>query len=190
MNAPISTLDAASMYRRKVTPNMPPYDAMIIKLNNNLVDEWEETVLKKIADKQCRVPCSKVHFSWSVFAEGKELWSRQQFQRYLPQIPDEVAVYWVNVFHTNSVEQLHSFGLGLLAYGWLLLSTAIREYFVKEKWEKVYSKSSDPQKWLALANDNSFLMSGKLYPFTLTEDKYKDIKEKYESMMRNRVAPQ
>ncbi len=190
MNAPVLVTDCAAMYRRRIKGNTPPYDATVLKLNNALVDEWETQVLQKLADKNGRVPASKVHFTWSVFAEGKELWTRQEHLLYIPEIPDSTANYWVTFFKEKSVEQLHATSMGLVYYGWTLFTTAIRQYFIREKWEKIYSKSKDPLEWIKVANSFGPLMNQTKLPFDTTKEMYDEMYEKFAAVMRYRIEPE
>ena len=189
LNEPIAIADAASLLRHQIRKNEKAYEAVLMKMNNNLVDRWYEEVLTKIADKSGRIPCGKVWPSWLVFLEGVYIGEYVKNLDKRPQITEEQIKWWLNFFTKATIEDLHVTGAPLVGEGWALLTMAIRHYFVREKWDKIYSKSNDPRVWDRLANENIGLSQGRPLPYNIDPDDWKDTAERVETFFKVQVKP-
>lgn len=148
-NTPIRISDAASMLRRQIDPNERPYTKTVLKLNNSLVDEWYETILKNICDTKGCIRAGQMWYEWQYFYIGKTI---KQFvesiENGLVMRPDKKAVdYWVKTLKESSVKTLSNMGSPLVGYGWKLIvdETFIRSYL--DKWDKIYSVADNPLTW-------------------------------------------
>jgi len=189
LNSPMKISDAASMYRRRIRPNEPPYDAEIKKLNNQSIDEWYERLLVKIADKSACVPAGRLTSALSYFLEGKEAISHQKYKDHLIKYSDEQAKYWINFFKDANMKQLYEAGTGVVATGWYIIRSAIRDRLIEAKWRAVYSQSTDPLVWDKLANDNPHVMNGRPTPFGLTLIDLNDMQSKVHAFLQNPIEP-
>lgn len=190
MNMPMKISDAASMLRKAIPKNDPPYTAEVKKLNNKRVDEWYERVLLKLADKDGTIPASRVYGCISYFVEGKEAASYQAHKAMMIEYPEAMVQYWIKTFKTASIKDLHEIGTGVVSNGWAIIRGAIRNYFAAEKWRLVYSKSEDPREWDRLANDNPHIMNGRPLPFGLVLEDITDMESKIQTLLRTPIQPQ
>lgn len=192
MNAPMLISDATSMYRTPIKDNTPPYQRSVISYFNKRVDEWGERVLYKLSDNSSRINAGVVHPSWSAFMEGKDFeplmahlaprtsdCKEDSPNGMIPVIEERIAMYWINLFKTRSVDELVLYGITTLELGWQVLMQALRQESSRQKYELVFGQSDDPSKWYSLANHNSQLMLGKILPFGLTPDIFNGMLEKF-----------
>lgn len=189
MNLPMKISDAASMCRRVVGRNDPPYEAEVKKLNNRRVDEWQERVLMKIADSSSSVQAGRVYGCLSYFLEGKEAVAYQKFKAHLITYPEEHVKFWIDFFKGAEMRDLYEAGSGVVATGWGIIKGAVRNHFVEEKWKAVYSQSEDPLAWDKLANDNPHVMNGRPMPFGLTTELLTDMNSKVHAFLTNPIEP-
>ena len=189
LNTPMSIEAAASMFRKKVGYNEKPYTQTIIKLNNQLVDRWYNEVLIKIADSKGMIHAGRVYPSWLIFYEGMEVYRARPFLDHLNHYTLEEIDYWVQFFTTKSLEDMVAAGSATISNGWQYLTGAIRYHFALQKWEHIYSKSTDPLAWDKEASKHSQLMRGEPAPYGLDKDKFSDAAEKVNTIMSNRIEP-
>lgn len=189
-NLPISIEDAASMLRKNISKNEKPYVAEVMKINNRLIDEWKKCVLVKIADKDGKVRSGRVAGSWLVFEEGKCIQKYMELRKdgLMPEYNMKAVDYWKDFFQELNVSEIKSHGWGVVAKGWSYLSSYIQDYYVLQKWERLYSKDDDPFYW----EKNHFLINGlskgEEHPFW-DEETLKDIHQKVSSVLGNPVKP-
>ena len=192
-NLPISTTDAASMLRRKVSRNAKPYTQITTELNNKLIDEWKERVLNKLADRRNTVPSGKVWSSWQLFLEGKgcEKYVELRDKGLIRHVDKEVLEFWLSFFKDRSIEEMHAYGVGVVNHGWSLVKSEMQMWYADEKWEKLYSKSRDPMDWEKEHFKYQDLISGKQLPSTFgwDEEILTDIHEKVGTVLFNQINP-
>jgi len=188
---PMLTSDAAAMLRRKVQTNDRPFIAETTKANNRLVDEWKEKVLDEISDSKGRVLANKVGESWQLFLEGKYVtkYSELREKGVICTIPEDVKDFWKEFFETLSPTEMHEYGSATVNYGWTLITTYIRMWFVDQKWEKLYSKSDDPLYWEKNHFPHNELLQGRTMPFWSPEE-MREIGQKVAAVLMNEVKPQ
>lgn len=186
---PISISDAASMLRKKIAKNCPPYTAAIIKKNNEFIDEWYETVLLKIANKQGNIDSGRVWPCWIIFSEGKEIKSFKKFEDKFEKIKENEIEYWIKFFRDQPIEELCKVGRNVIDAGWQTLAKAIRFYFGEEKYKLIYSQSDNPYEWDKLANKYPQLLKGNPMPFGLDPESYKDMAQKVNTILSIQVQP-
>lgn len=192
-SSPISIGNAASMFRYnlKKNRNERPYTVTARTLNNELVDEWKQKVLTRMANTKGEVMSSTVYHSLTVFLEGKEMLCRQKHVKNLPEISEDMAKYWCDFFRKSDVKEIHSIGTIMCRQGWDVLQTYIKTYYAKLKWDSVYSKSQDPYEWLKLSNEHPILFSHEraveLAPFELTPEDLKDMQDKVFTFLNARI---
>lgn len=189
-NLPILIEDAAAMLRRNVSRNERPYTADAIKINNRMVDDWKENVLKKMADSQGRVRSGRVAQSWLLYEEGKTIHSYMKLKKdgLIPDVDEKVAEFWKDFFENLEVSEMKHYGWGTVAKGWGILGNYIQDHFVQKKWEALYSRSEDPFFWEQNHSDIQDFLQGKPHPFW-REDQLKDIQHKVTSVLGTTVKP-
>ena len=178
-NKLISIEDAASMYRVRVRTNTPPYQAAMMRMNNRLVDEWKESVLRKYSKNTGKVQCAVIEPSWQRFYEGKQVIKLAELHAdgKIPSADPDVLEWWIKLFETSDIEDLHPYGSGLIHMGWKMVEDHIRVWSALQKYERVYSKSDDPYEWNTISQKNEGLFKGQELPFWGLE-KLNEIREK------------
>lgn len=189
MQMPMRISDAASMLRRTVSKNEPPYQVEIKKLNNQRVDEWYDLILLKIADKNASVPAGRVNGCLQYFLEGKELESYQKYKHQMVNYPEEMVNFWIDIFLKSNISELYEIGSGAISNGWNIIKGALRSHFAEEKWKIVYSKSKNPLEWDKLANDNPSVMNGRPMPFGLRLEDLKEMETKVRAILELPIEP-
>lgn len=188
-NVPISVTDASSMLRTKIQPNMRPYTLQVVKLNNRLVDDWEEKVLKKMADRRGTVPSGKVWPSWKLYFEGKGILEYVKIRNMIPRVTKDQLKFWTEFFHHSTLEEIHSCGVGVVSFGWDIIETELRSWNADQKWEKIFSKSEDPLEWEKMAPSHQSLLKGELFPFW-NQEILKTISEKVGTILHLQITPE
>lgn len=185
-NSTMLVSDAASMFRYPITRNMKPYDKAVTEGNNKLVDEWHNSVLKKIG-LQGRIAAGKVGPSWATFYEGKTVRQLGHHFDMLPRATQTQLDFWTHFFETKTIEELHASGLTMVSIGWALIMNELRLYAAQEKYDHVYH-DEDPLEWDKESAKHRDLMEGKKMPFW-DVDKFRDIQEKVMTILNLRVIP-
>jgi hypothetical protein len=188
---PMRITDATSMLRRVVSRNEKPFIAAVYKFNNSLIDEWETVVLKKISDSKGCIRAGQVWAEWNYFYDGK----------YLPTLieginagtivrpPADAVKYWVDIFTRLEVEELVAMHAANIGHGWKLIMDETFVRTVLEKWDLIYSKSTDPLEWRKLANENpKFWKQEQQSPFW-SIDELPDILEKIKTILGAPIVP-
>lgn len=191
-NMPMLVSDASSTLRRKVNSYDREYVKITTKLNNRLVDDWEDKVLRNIADDKGQVPSGRVWNSWQLFLEGHEIKQYQKLKEEgkIVDCPEEILDYWKDFFENKTPEEMHSYGTGAVSHGWGIIQNYFKTWFADKKWELLYSKfPDDPLAWEKNYYKHSDIIFGKVLPFW-TEDQLKDIHFKVGSVLFNTVKPQ
>lgn len=158
---------AASMLKQKISKNERPYSKKVMELNNERVEMWKETLLKKIS-KDSHLQAANVVFSWDVFAEADEVRSTMENIKYLPQPTEEQIQHWKNIFE-QPVEELYNLRSNVISQGWSIILQTIKLWGAKQKWERIYCSSSDPVVWYERSKRNLLLVRGEELPFWSNE---------------------
>jgi len=188
-NVPIAVTDASSMFRTRVHDNTPPYTVQVTKLNNRLVDDWEKKVLRKMADQRGMIPSGKVLPSWRLYYEGRGIQSYVKVRDMIPRHTKEQLDFWVKFFEDTSLEDLHSYGVGVVSFGWGIIENELRLWSANQKWDKLFSKTEDPLEWEKMAPSHRALLTGEVLPFwdLKTRDK---IAEKVGTVLSLQISSQ
>lgn len=188
MNNPISVRDAASMLRHPIKKNMKPYDFEVSKLNNRMVDEWEDKILRKIASDNGTVPCRVVWPSWQLYRDGLWIKNYMESLENTPSLSDEQLEYWKQFFENLEIEELHENGILAINNGWYFLNKVIQDHFIRQRWDKIFSQSNDPYEWFKLSEKHKELIQGTKLPFW-DQEYLKEVSEKIEAILRIQVRP-
>jgi hypothetical protein len=178
------------MLRKNISKNEKPYVAEVLKFNNRLVDEWKKTILVNIADNEGRLRSGKIAGYWMTFEEGKNIYKYMELKKQglLPEYDMKVVEFWKSFFQDLSISEMKDYGWAVVARGWAYLTSYFQDYYVVQKWEKLYSHDEDPLYW----EKNSYLISGlskgENHPLW-DEETLKDIHQKVNSILTNPVKP-
>lgn len=194
LNSPIRIGDAATMLRKRIPANEKPYTAEVLRQNNARVDEWQRSVLRKIANLDGCIPAGRVEGCLRYFIEGKEIYAIKKFRdtygEHLPEVDEATVKFWIDFIKKSSITDLYQTGGYVLTQGWGIIQNAITLHFSRRKWEEVYSQSDDPATWDKLANDHPHAMNNKQFPFGLDGDTLNDMRDKVMAVLRTPIQPQ
>lgn len=190
---PMRISDAVGMFRREINKNERPYTKAILLSNNTLLDEWENTILKKICNREGKIKAGQVWFEWQYFYTGKIIGSFiEHLEEGLVVRPSKERVdYWIKIFETSSIENLIKIGAPLVGYGWKLLLDDDYIDTMLNRWEKIYKNSNDPLDWRKLSNDYPKLWSENTTVISTRwdEETLKDIQQKVMTIIKTPVQP-
>lgn len=188
-NLPITTSDAAGMLRVRIPRNGRPYDCSVMKLNNARVDEWKENVLDKMSSNR-KVPAGIVWESWKLFDEGQSTLKLMEMIKCgaVPEVPEKVVEFWKTFFENSTVEEMHEYGSGTISTGWQLLTLHIKLWYVKEKYNALFSQSDDPLHWEKNHHKHTPILRGEVLPFW-DKETFKEISEKVRTILQIQVQP-
>ena len=183
----IKPSDAASMLRKQVKANTPPYQAAVTKMNNALVDEWKREVLDQVA-VDGTIDASMVWDSWSLFHEGKIITELMTLLKDgTLRVPSDGDIeYWRVYLAKASIEDLHKLGSATVALIWTEVNNYIRVWFAKQKWQRVYSKSSSPLAWEHLRVKERGLFHGEEFP-VWNKEQFEEVAEKVRTILTGDV---
>ena len=190
LNTPMKISDVASMLRKKVEPNGRPYSNICIKKNNELVDGFYANVLKKICDKNGCVPAGNVYQEWKWFFDGFEITRviKNMEKGLIVRGEPELIEKWSNIFSKLAVDEMFDMGKESLSEGWNILRSEARLKLCIEKWDAVYSLSTDPLDWRKLGNNNPKLWDDNRSAYGWDEDVERDVIQKMSSITSTNIS--
>src|SRR5688572_5945849 len=135
---PINIVDITGMLRRQIKKNDRPYQADMIRYNNSLVDNWEQQVLRFIANDKNEVRTMEVEMGLKIFIEGHELKNHFRNAHLLPKVDDEMVMTWIEKLKNGSIVELRNLGIHNLQHGLQIVVDAVRLRNAEMKWQKIY----------------------------------------------------
>lgn len=189
---PIKITDIVGMLKRQISANERPYVALIIKNNNEIIDEFHNKVLKCICTLEGTVPAGQAMVEWNYFYQGKitKYYIELLNNNLIPSYDETIIKKWIEIFTTKTVVELSEMGQVVVSLGWKLISDDEYRKKCVEMWEKIYSKSDDPMVWRKEANNHPKLWSSEfIYSFWTTEV-FQDVYQKYNVVMNVQIQPQ
>lgn len=189
MNSPMKIADAAAAYREPIGKNERPFDLIVKKKNNELVDEWKKSLLLPLADASGCVPAGRVNNCLMFFLEGKEMDMYKKYEDHLPKYDMDKAMFWLNIFRKSTIEEIHAMGRYVVGVAWNMIRGAIRDIMAEKRWDAVYSKTTSSLERDKLANDNPDAMNGRPFPLGIAPDEFVDIALKVETFLSRSIKP-
>ena len=175
-NIPCPIEEAANMLRVPLRKNEPPYTLAVKKLNNRLVDEYHDVILRPMANKKGTVPSGKVCIVWDAFQTGTQICNIVPIADMIVRPDAPQFSYWIR-FLRQDIDKLYQYGM-IITMVWGLVMSEIRHRVRLQKWERIYSH---PVKdWHRLFNKEKMLLMGELQlPCTdIGQEGLKEIEEK------------
>ena len=149
------------------------------KLNNKRYDFFHENILvPRSTDGKIR--CDEASMLWMVYEDAKEVLSTYDNLKYLRPIDEKLVQYWLNEFK-KGITDLHEYGVNVISSGYGIVIDYHRDWFTKEKYERIYSRGKTFDEWLELARKNDLFLQGQEMPFDIHS-----IREKVEIMLKIR----
>lgn len=150
------TSDAASMMRRRIRPNDPPYIVAIHKHNNKIVDSWKKEILDKVCNTEGKVQSNQIYQDWVCYFTGRYIDKFiDHYTRGLLLRPTEKMVdYWKDFFEHAEIQTMIEMGPTLIQQGWKVIIEENLISKLEDHHEKIYGQSNDPKRWKELYNDH------------------------------------
>jgi len=79
-----------------------------------------------------------------------------------------LAQYWIKEFE-KPIEELFLYGCNSISSAYGILIDYYRDWLVKEKYDRIYSKTTDFNEWVRLVDNNKTLMEGGDVPFNMAD---------------------
>lgn len=186
-DGPIDADSAASFFRVPIKQNDPPLDATVKKLNNKLVSEWKNNVVRPTCDPKGNIRSSRVFDSWHCFSEGRMNRKMMEFveKGMFPQIPRDLIQTWADILKNSSIEELWEMTLPVVMRGWYILDCAMKQDTTQRLHEELFSKSSDSKVWEEEFHNYKNYFKPEYNSFGLSCEDYGNIQEKIQVLLRN-----
>lgn len=187
-NVPCLLTDAKNIFYKKSSANDTPYVSEMIKVNNNLINEWHDEMLLKMAGKNNHIASGAVVKSLTLFLEGKNVKKSTKALFYLPSIEEENIDWW-KTFFEQSVSEICQYNIQVVLAGWSIITNYVRIEALKKRYEFIYQNSDDPMKWWENAVKYHNIMEGNYEILTWSLEKYKEISDKVNTILGNLPKP-
>lgn len=166
--------DLVELLKRKVPANEKPYNAVCINANNELIDEFQKTVV----GNRKRMVVKDFFWQFTVFAEGREVIKALPMLTHLGRPTEENTREMVKVLN-EPIEKLRARGTVIPQEYWLSIVREIKLRACVLKYERVFSKSDNPLDWFEIADKCRDLFQGKeVLVEGMTEERLTDIAQK------------
>lgn len=158
MEKEITTRDFVKMLEKPISANERPYIARARRYDNEFLVEFGKVV---IDSRKGKLKIKDVLLYFEVYCEGKEYLGFKKLNLSLPR-PSEKQLQDIIAFLKNAdIEALKSAGIFCVNYCWDVLLKEIKLRTAEEKYTRVFSKHTDPNKWMDLVDQNAALFTGK-----------------------------
>lgn len=111
---------------------------------------------------------------WMVFEDEKEVRMTRLMltSGFIHPVDEGVARFWLKEFEKD-IDELYKYGKNVISSGFSCVVDYFREWFVNEKYERIYKGSSSFEEYLQRALKYKDLLEGKEIPFDLQKIRYK-----------------
>lgn len=163
-------------FRQRITPNMKPYTKEVTRLNNSMIDVWELLTGGKTTK---RLSISRIDdwMLWDLWYEGKGIQRYVEIRDMIPRPSKKQLKFWIRLLDESTIEELHSYGMGIVSFAQKLIQSEIRMHIASQKWVKIFRHGGGIKGWAKLAGENQDLIKGKYLPFW-NEEILKNVSEK------------
>lgn len=188
-DGPIDIESAASFFRTSVNRNEPPLDASVKKLNNKMVADWKNSVLRPTCDPKGNIPSSRVFDSWQSFAEGRINIKMVEFVKkgMFPEPPREIIQTWADILKNSTIEELWEYTVPVVMRAWTMLDTAMKQESTQRLYDELFSVTDDPKEWEYEFHNYKNYFKPEYNSFGLSREDYTDINEKIKVLLRNPI---
>ena len=182
----MSVLDAISIFKRAPNKNDRPYDALVKKANNNLLDNAKTDVLdRKSTMSGGRLLASSVWPLIDIYQNGVNMLDLGKYMKFLPRMTDEQVAYWI-AFFEKPMEEILNCERATIITGWNVLMTENELRLAEEKLV-IFEKSDDPLVW------HTEMLKTKLYQkkmvFWPNMEEYNKVYDKVQTIINNPIKP-
>lgn len=174
--------DFRKYHTHKINEASDTVAVMKIKnLHNARYDKFFEEILKPRANKDGKIRCELIARLWHVYQDSYEVLKCREFYDHLRLVDRKDVDYWLDIF-SAPIEELYQYGSNVLSIGFGILSDYLRQWWLQEKWDRIYSKSDKFDDWLDLTENQVTFMSGQEAPYEL-----KPIAEKFQIISASKI---
>lgn len=149
-------------------------------LKNDRYDNFEKTILEKYSDNG-KIKTEDATLLWMVYEDSHEILNAYKNQDHLRRVDPKIAQFWIDEFQ-KPINELFAYGSNVISSALGIVIDYYREWFVSQKYDRIYSKSTKFEDWIELAKKNRTLLMGEEVPnFNVQE-----IREKAQSIISAR----
>lgn len=179
----ISKEEAISIYHTDIKENISSFCKKLIQENNKFVKQWSNIMLNNLCDKDGKISLVDIKNSFTIFTQGtlalKYIQNLELFKRII--LTKNEIHERIKIFKSNSISELYdNFGRGCVLRLQTSICNSMTDSSIKEEYENIYSKSSDPFIWYKIINDKypSYLDNSHKLPFDISDEEYNLVMEK------------
>lgn len=169
LDAPMLISDVVARFKHKYHMNEGVVTSRLMRLNDALVEEWAEKVLKPRGDDRGYIKSSAIDALWMIFYEGRAVrkaYPLLQDERNINPAPS--AVEWWLEFFKQDLDKIHEAGAHMVTIGYTTILAAYRNWDIHQKYTRVFF-SEDINEWYEAAQHNKMLLNGSEKPFEYEE---------------------
>lgn len=122
-----------------------------------------------------KIKSGEASLRWMVFEDERDVrMTRLMLTDGLIQKGDErIGKFWIKEFEEKDINDLCKYGKNVISSGFSHVIDYFREWFVNEKYERIYKGSSTFEEYVQRAAKHKDLLEGKEIPFDLQKIRYK-----------------
>lgn len=160
--------DFARYHRYRLSDNDVIGAYKIKKLHNARYEKFHNDILTKYANKEGKIQAKKAGLLWIVYDEAREINSLNKMKDKLrPLVDKKIVDFWLKEFE-KPIEELYIYGINTISSAYGIIIDYYRDWILREKYERVYSKGDTFDVWFEHADKNLSLMEGSETPFDMT----------------------
>ena len=182
----IDITDFSKYHLHKLNENDMRYAYEVKEEVNKMYQTFHETILKKHADKDSKIPTKKGALLWVLYEDSFEVMNMVKHKSLLREVDDSIPKWWIEEITGKSPVQLFStYGKNTISSAYGIIIDYYRDWVINQKYTRIYSKSKNFDDWIELASQNMSLMNCEEQPFDM-----KKIEEKCKTIIAvPRTAP-
>ncbi len=173
--------------KQPIHKNDRPYTQEVCRNVNGLIDQW--AALELTQDEYELDATPKLFESWMLYTEGLGVRKLAEVVNMIPRMTQEQITWWLD-FYNKDIEELYTYGLGIVGHGWFCLQYEAKVRAAIMKLERVFvGLSPSLTTWRENAAKNPDLMIGSEGSFWSNEE-FVDLAMKVGAILSNPVRPQ
>ena len=178
-NTIIDIKDFGKYHKHVLSETDPMGVFKVKKLNNARYEDFFSQILKP-RSKDGKILCSTASLLWIVFEDSREVLNTYKNIKHLRPMDKELVNFWIKEFE-KPIEELYEYGINTISSAYGIVIDYYRDWAVKEKYDRIYSKGDKFDEWFKLAENNKSIIQGDDIPFDI-----KTISEKAKIMIQVR----
>ncbi len=164
-NTMIDIKDFGRYHKYTISESDPVGVFKLKKIHNSRYEEFYNNILAP-RSSEGKILCSTASFLWIVHEDVREVLGTYKHLEHLRQTDKALVDYWLKEFE-RPIEELYPYGVNTISSAYGMIIDYYREWFVRQKYERIYSKGTCFDEWFDLAENNKTLLEGQETPFDI-----------------------